>query len=77
MAFVVTGANLFGMVAPIATGYVIASTGSFDWAFGIAGALLVTGALITLTMTRRPILEGGFDERGAGSARLPLKPTAD
>jgi MFS family permease len=77
MAFVVTGGNLFGMVAPIATGYVIASTGSFDWAFGIAGALLVTGALITLTMTRRPILEGGFDERGAGSARLPLKPTAD
>jgi MFS family permease len=56
MAFVVVGGNLFGMVAPIATGYVVASTGSYDWAFGIAGALLLAGALITLTLTRRPIL---------------------
>jgi len=56
MAFVVVGANIFGMVAPIATGYVIAETGSYDWAFGIAGILLVVGAFITVTMTRRPML---------------------
>jgi MFS family permease len=55
MAFVVVGGNIFGMVAPIATGYVIAATGSYDWAFGIAGILLLAGAAITLTMTRRPI----------------------
>ncbi|MFJ3055008.1 MFS transporter [Herbaspirillum sp. NPDC087042] len=55
MAFVVVGGNVFGMVAPIATGYVIAATGSYDWAFGIAGLLLLAGAIITVTMTRRPM----------------------
>lgn len=56
MAFVVIGGNIFGMVAPIATGYVIDATGSYDWAFGIAGILLVLGACITVTMTRRPMI---------------------
>ncbi|MFK4446835.1 MFS family permease [Caballeronia udeis] len=55
MAFVVVGGNIFGMIAPIATGYVIAATGSYDWAFGIAGLLLVAGAVTVLTMTRRPL----------------------
>jgi dipeptide/tripeptide permease len=52
---VVVGGNIFGMIAPIATGYVIDSTGSYDYAFVIAGALLVIGAVVVLTMTRRPI----------------------
>ncbi|KXU94141.1 MFS transporter [Caballeronia megalochromosomata] len=56
MAFVVVGGNLFGMIAPIATGYVIAATGSYDWAFGIAGLLLLAGATIVLTMTRSPMI---------------------
>ena len=37
------------------TGYVIQATGSYNWAFGIAGLLLVAGATILLTMTRSPI----------------------
>ncbi len=56
MAFVVVGGNVFGLIAPIATGYVIAATGSYDWAFGIAGLLLVAGAVIVVSMTRRPIV---------------------
>lgn len=56
MAFLVVGGNVFGMLAPIVTGYVVKSTGSYDWAFGIAGVLLLIGAVITLTMTRRPIV---------------------
>ncbi|WAL81233.1 MFS transporter [Pandoraea sp. XJJ-1] len=56
MAFVVVGGNVFGMIAPIATGYVIAETGSYDWAFGIAGLLLVAGAAIAMSMTRRPMV---------------------
>ena len=44
MAFVVIGGNLFGMMAPIVTGYVIQITGSYNWAFLIAGLLLVSGA---------------------------------
>lgn len=54
-AFIVLGGNVFGLVAPIATGYVIAMTGSYDWAFGIAGFLLLVGAVVTLTMTRQPM----------------------
>ena len=56
MAFLVIGGNAFGMIAPIATGYVIKATGSYDWAFGIAGFLLVIGATVALTMTRSPMV---------------------
>ncbi len=49
------GGNIFGLLAPIITGYVISATGSYDWAFIIAGLLLVSGATISWTMTRRPI----------------------
>jgi ACS family glucarate transporter-like MFS transporter len=49
------GGNLFGLAAPIATGYIVAATGSFTSAFLLAGVLLVLGAVFTLTMTRRPI----------------------
>jgi MFS family permease len=55
MSILIVGGNAFGIVAPIVTGYVIAGTGSYDWAFGIAGLLLIAGATISLTMTRTPI----------------------
>jgi MFS family permease len=51
------GGNLFGLVAPIATGYIVAATHSYTSAFILAAALLIAGALITLTMTRRPVGE--------------------
>jgi ACS family glucarate transporter-like MFS transporter len=56
MAILVVGGNTFGIAAPIVTGYVIQITGSYNWAFGIAGLLLVGGATILSTMTRRPIV---------------------
>jgi ACS family glucarate transporter-like MFS transporter len=55
MSILIVGGNSFGIAAPIVTGYVIQSTGSFNWAFGIAGLLLVVGATLLLTMTRAPI----------------------
>jgi len=55
MGFLVVGGNTFGLCAPIVTGYAIAWTGSYDWAFVIAGVLLIAGATATLTMTRRPM----------------------
>jgi MFS family permease len=64
MAFVVVGGQVFGMIAPIATGYVIEATGSYDWAFGIAGLLLLVGATVVLTMTRSPMLR---ERRGANA----------
>jgi MFS family permease len=53
---VVVGGNTFGMLAPIVTGYVIAGTGSYDAAWLISGALLIAGMIISMTMTRRPIM---------------------
>ncbi|MCI0148869.1 MFS transporter [Paraburkholderia sediminicola] len=63
MAFVVVGGNVFGMIAPIATGYVVATTASYDWAFGIAGLLLLAGATVVLTMTRSPMVVRPKSER--------------
>ena len=58
MAFVVVGGNVFGLMAPIVTGYVIALTGSYDVAFIVAGVLLICGSASVLTLTRRPMGEG-------------------
>lgn len=58
----IVGGNLFGIAAPIVTGYVVALTGSYNDAFLIAGALLLVGMVATLTMTRQPI---GADNRSA------------
>ena len=49
------GGNIFGLAAPILTGYIIAATGSYTSAFMLAGGLLVLGAVFALTMTRRPV----------------------
>ncbi len=51
----ILGGNIFGILAPIVTGYVVQSTGNYDYAFALAGALLLCGALSALLLTRRPI----------------------
>jgi ACS family glucarate transporter-like MFS transporter len=56
ISILVMGGNVFGIVAPIITGYVIQAMGSYDWAFVIAGILLIIGAVSALTLTRRPIV---------------------
>ena len=57
MGFLAVGGNVFGLLAPIVTGYVVESTGNYDWAFIIAGALLVVGATSILTLARQPLGE--------------------
>jgi MFS family permease len=54
-SLVAFGGNTFGLIAPIVTGYIIAGTGSYNWAFGVAGILLVFGALLLLIGARKPI----------------------
>lgn len=54
-SILVFGGNIFGVLAPIVTGYVIAGSGGYGWAFGLAGILLLIGALSSLTLTRQPI----------------------
>jgi len=49
------GGNIFGLCAPILTGYIVKTTGSFASAFVLAGILALIGAVVSLTMTRTPI----------------------
>jgi ACS family glucarate transporter-like MFS transporter len=49
--FLVLGGNVFGMLAPIVTGYIVAATGSFNSAFVLAGALALFGAVASASLT--------------------------
>ncbi|NWD26369.1 MFS transporter [Pseudomonas yamanorum] len=71
MAFVVVGGNIFGMLAPILTGYLISATGSYNSAFDIAAGLLLTGALAILLMTRKPMLPEEHPTSPPSSAATP------
>jgi ACS family glucarate transporter-like MFS transporter len=51
----ILGGNIFGILAPIVTGYVVQATGRFDMAFVVAGALLVLGSLAVFLLARKPI----------------------
>lgn len=53
--FITAVGNLFGLLAPIVTGYVVAGTGRFAAAFVVVGVLLVVGACLSMFCTRRPI----------------------
>ncbi|MGW3623996.1 MFS transporter [Streptomyces sp. NPDC000880] len=55
ISFLIFGGNVFGLLAPIVTGYAVAATGGFTVAFLIAGALLLIGTTANLTLTRRPM----------------------
>jgi len=56
-AFMVLGGNVFGLMAPIVTGYIVQATGSFSSAFVLAGALSLIGAVVSFTMTRHTLGE--------------------
>ena len=69
-AFMVLGGNVFGLLAPIVTGYIVQVTGSFASAFVLAGALSLIGAAVSFALTRYTLGEEtpvavGF-ARGAG-----------
>ncbi|MDR3566168.1 MAG: MFS transporter [Negativicutes bacterium] len=51
----ILGGNIFGLTAPILTGFIVKATGNFDNAFFLAGAILICGAFISYALTRKPI----------------------
>ncbi|HAK92667.1 MFS transporter [Massilia timonae] len=53
--FVTAVGNLFGLLAPIVTGYVVAGTGGFAAAFAVVGILLIVGAALSVFGARRPV----------------------
>jgi MFS family permease len=58
MGIMVVGGNIFGLLAPILTGYVIALTGNYDRAFVLAGLLMLLGAACCLALARNEIQMG-------------------
>jgi MFS family permease len=56
-AFMVLGGNVFGLLAPIVTGYIVQITGSFSSAFVLAGAISLIGAVVSFLMTRHTLGE--------------------
>jgi ACS family glucarate transporter-like MFS transporter len=44
--------NLGGVASPALTGWVVTATGSFQWAFVIAAAVLVFGSLIYVLVVK-------------------------
>jgi len=65
--FVTAGGNLFGLLAPIVTGYLVAGTGGFAAAFITVGVLLVIGAALAMFGTRASI--GPTAQSGRVAAR--------
>jgi MFS family permease len=55
IGFLILGGNIFGSLVPVATGYIVKWTGSFNLAFYLAGFLLLVAALICFIMTRTPL----------------------
>jgi ACS family glucarate transporter-like MFS transporter len=54
-AFLTLGGNSFGILAPIVTGYLVSSTGSFTLPFIICGVLAVLGSITAMLATRGTI----------------------
>ncbi len=54
-SLLILGGNSFGIVAPIATGYIVASPLGYSGAFVVAGALLLAGVLTASFLTHSPI----------------------
>jgi ACS family glucarate transporter-like MFS transporter len=63
MGLVIFGGNVCGLTAPIITGYIVAGTGAFQWAFWVAGILAGVGAMTVISLCRHRI--------GAQHATLP------
>jgi MFS family permease len=57
IAFLQVGGNIFGVSAPIVTGYLLQITGGFSAAFVVAGLLILIGAVACLLMARHPVGE--------------------
>ena len=66
-AFMVLGGNVFGLLAPIITGYIVQATGSFSSAFILAGALSLFGAAVSFALTRHTL--GELTPVAAGAVR--------
>jgi len=62
---VTLGGNIFGLTAPIVTGYLVEGTKSYAVPFAVAALLLLVGALVSWFMVRRPLQRAFTEARTA------------
>jgi ACS family glucarate transporter-like MFS transporter len=72
ISLLILGGNSFGIVAPIATGYIVASPLGYSGEFVVAGVLLLAGVVTALGLTRSPIGGDRVDHDAAMVARPSL-----
>ena len=60
--FMVFFVNVGGILAPLITGYIVKSTGSFVGAFVLAAVLVMLGALAVAFFARHPVVNGAATE---------------
>jgi cyanate permease len=62
------GGNVFGLMSPIVTGYVVGRTGTYHPAFYFAAAFLIMGAVACFVLSRKgiPAAEGISETRIPG-----------
>jgi MFS family permease len=70
-AFLTLGGNSFGILAPIVTGYLVSSTGSFTLPFIICGVLALLGSVTSMVATRGTI--GGESVASPSHAAVPAR----
>jgi MFS family permease len=63
VSFLIMGGNVFGLIAPVVTGYIVGKTGGYVGAFIVAGLLLWLGSFVSFVFTRRPIITDSPSER--------------
>lgn len=49
------GGNVFGLLAPMITGFILQATNSYTWPFVLAGILLISGSICALFLSRSPL----------------------
>jgi ACS family glucarate transporter-like MFS transporter len=67
------GGNLFGMAAPVVTGYLVKATGNFTSAFGLSGLVALAGAAMAYWCTRNPIHAASNSKFPAGVAQTATR----
>lgn len=55
VALITIGGNIFGLLAPIVTGYIVQATGSYLIPFLLAAVLTIIGAVVVFFLARHPL----------------------
>jgi ACS family glucarate transporter-like MFS transporter len=59
------GGNVFGLLAPIVTGFIVGATGGYTGAFLVGAVFALIGCVVILTMANKPVKWAPMQDQGA------------